>query len=429
MFPASSGTVDSLNTLEELRESDESDCVSSSASLSSSPRPSKLRSSSRLPLAHLPSFRGTDISDARCALATILTSSISKGILVKRLRNSATFPKLHESSSFECVTQHCPDNGVCAQHESILNSKLPTEPEWEDPVEKKGMITFKVVPSKKPQSQDPEVSPDTSDECQTTVAENESEATNNPTSTEEDSCAPPRPESEGGYHEVQTPDSPDSASPLLISACQQCPALPPPEVADTDKRQETKEEDQGKVITETAPAAPGDPPSGVQIGSDQSEVPSSPSKDLDHSGSDDKEVYKEAVQAAEEEEKEKEEEEDNRFPPPPPPVFFMEEQEEDNVAAATSTGLSPQPTSPACSRRTGAFSGDHPVQSSVAMSAAAPEQHKASATPSRFAQAVALAVQRSRLQSQGKALDQQAPSDPHETRPSTHRSTYQHGES
>ncbi|XP_028998616.1 cordon-bleu protein-like 1 [Betta splendens] len=431
------GTVASLNALEELRESDESDSHSPSACFSSSTCPSKVRSSScsaRSSLAHLadpylPSFRGADISDARCALATILTSSISKGMLVKRLRNSATLPKLHNSSSLVSVTQQWPDNGVCAGHESILNSKLPTEPEWDDPVERKVMTTFKVVPCKKQQSQDPELDLDASDQCQSPMEDKQSEGENNPTAAEEDLCSALGSESETSSPEVQTPDSPDSTLPALISASEERLALPPPE--DADERQKTKEEDESEVTAEMTPAAPGDPPGAVRIDSDQSEVPPSPSEESDHSGSDadDKEDEERLVS--------EEEQGGDRFPPPPPPVFFNEavdvmEQEEDRAATASSRSptadtpalSSPHPSSPACSRQSEGPS----VDQDPARSAAAPElPDKTSAAPSRFAEAVALAVQRSRLQSQGKALDQPAPGEPHGTVPSAHRSTYQHG--
>ncbi|KAM9334132.1 cordon-bleu protein-like 1 [Symphorus nematophorus] len=97
------GSVDSLNTVEELRESDDSDSVNLSRSSSSSPYPSQpwsSSSSSRPSLAHLheiadpylPSFRGKDLSDARSALAKVLTSSVSKGTLNLKLFYHPTSP-------------------------------------------------------------------------------------------------------------------------------------------------------------------------------------------------------------------------------------------------------------------------------------------------------------------------------------------------
>uniref|UniRef100_A0A3B4U255 Cordon-bleu WH2 repeat protein-like 1a n=1 Tax=Seriola dumerili TaxID=41447 RepID=A0A3B4U255_SERDU len=166
------GTVDSLNTVEELRESDESASVNQSVSSSSSPHPSQTRSSSSSSRPsldpYLPSFRAKDFSDARTSLAKVLTSSVSKGTLVRRLRNSATFPKLH-SVSFTSRTHRGPEAaGFCAELESVIKSKLPTEPEWEDPLQRKGTTTFKVVPSKRQTSHDPEVTEDVPDQDQVT---------------------------------------------------------------------------------------------------------------------------------------------------------------------------------------------------------------------------------------------------------------------
>lgn len=437
--PASPGTVDSLNTLEELRESDESDSVNLSLSSSSSPCPSKpwsSSSSSRPSLAHLheaadpylPSLRGKDISDARCALANILTSSVSKGLLVKRLRNSATFPKFHNSSS---VTRQCPDTGVvCAELESVLNSKLPTEPEWEDPIQKKGLTTFKVVPSQKHQSYDPEVNLDAPDQCQKTEDNNEHQAppdANNQTEIEAEVCSPPRsepetpfPDQELSSEEVHASDSPDSPPPQHVSDDQEGPGSPLCDIEDTDER--LKEEDEGEVSSEVTAAALSEHseevPSGDQINSeDQSEVPQSPRKDMDQ------DVEEEVVLKEEEEEGE-----EDLFPPPPPPVFFNEDldimEPRDDTTSSVS---SPQSSSAACNGQTEASTEDHRDESTPAAAAPKPPD-KTNAAPSRFAQAVALAVQRSRLQRQGQALGPQPPSDAQSTlEASTHRSTYQCG--
>ncbi|XP_039649315.1 cordon-bleu protein-like 1 [Perca fluviatilis] len=226
------GTVDSLNTVEELSEIDESHSESHSVNLSlpsssslhlSHPRSSS--SSSRPSFAHLhkvadpylPSFRGKDLSDARCALAKVLTSSISKGTLTKRLRNSATFPKSYSGSSFMSMTQRCSDNGAfCAEPESVLTSNLPTQHEWEDPAQKKGMTTFKVVPLNKQQSHNAALTPD-----QITVEYNpESEASpevgRNLTETEEDPCSPDTSETEAPSQSSEpfSEDKIDTETPL-----------------------------------------------------------------------------------------------------------------------------------------------------------------------------------------------------------------------
>ncbi|XP_078100127.1 uncharacterized protein LOC144512974 [Sander vitreus] len=201
------GTVDSLNTVEELSETDESHSNLSLPS-SSSPHPSHSRSfssSSRPSFAHLhkvadsylPSFRGKDLSDARCALAKVLTSSISKGTLTKRLRNSATFPKSYSGSSFMSMTQRYSDNGgFCAEPESVLTSNLPTAHEWEDPAERKGMTTFKVVPLNKPQSHNAALTPDQITVEDDPEREASPEVGRNLTETEEDPCSPDTSETE-----------------------------------------------------------------------------------------------------------------------------------------------------------------------------------------------------------------------------------------
>lgn len=440
VFSASPGTVDYLNTLEELRESDESDSVNLSLSSSSSPcssKPQSSSSSSRPSLAHLHeaadpyllSLGGKDVSDARCALANILMSSVSKGMLVKHLRNSATFPKFHSSSSFMSVTRQCPDNGVfCAELESVLNSKLPAESEWEDPVEKKGMTTFKVVPLKKHYSQDPKVDLNAPDQFQETDEDNENETSpeNNQTATEEEEevCSPTTSETETPLpnQEAQASDSPDSPPPPQVFDNQECPASPLCEVGNTDER--LKEEDEGEVTSEVTPAAQSDHseeelPSGAQINSeDQSDVLHSPRKDMDSYGSytDDKEVEEKVVLL-------EEEEDEDMFPPPPPPVFFNEDIKvmEEPRGVTTSSLSPPQPATPACNGQTDAFSEDHCDKS------APKPPDKMSAASSRFAQAVALAVQRSCLQRRGKALEPQSPSGPQSTLSSTHKSTYQYG--
>ncbi|TDG96127.1 hypothetical protein EPR50_G00236480 [Perca flavescens] len=365
------GTVDSLNAVEELSETDESHSVNLSLPSSSSlhlSHPRSSSSSSRPSFAHLhkvadpylPSFRGKDLSDARCALAKVLTSSISKGTLTKHLRNSATFPKSYSGSSFMSMTQRCSDNGAfCAEHESVLTSNLPTEHEWEDPAQKKGMTTFKVVPLNKQQSHNAALTPD-----QRTVEDNpESEAS-----------------PEFGRNLTETEEDP---------YCRDSPVSPLSDVGDTVQKQTEKEEPE--VPCEASLAAPSDCSDGELSrdhptnSADQTECQSpsgqSVSTDVDRCASytDEKEVEEEAVQ--------EEEEEEDFFPPPPPPVFFedmeaIEEKREDATA---------------------------------------------SSLPSRFAQAVAMAVQRSRLQSHDKGLGPPAPSGPHSTLPSSPRSTYQYG--
>ncbi|XP_051284022.1 cordon-bleu protein-like 1 [Dicentrarchus labrax] len=544
-------TVDSLITVEK-RESEESDSVKSLSS-SSSTYPShswSSKSSSRPSFAHLhevadpylPSFRGKDLTDARCALAKVMTSSISKGTLVRRLRNSATFPKLYNGSSFMSMTQRFSENGdFYAEPEPVLTSNLPTEPEWEDPAQRRGMTTFKVVPSKKQKSHDSELTVDVPD--QITIEENpESEASSevgkNQTEPEEDPCSPARSETETplqspepsqeteepaslpppldednqdcpvsplcevrdtvakqeeedepevpylqspepssqetqaseepaflpppldedyqecpgsplcqvgdigekqeeevepevaylkspepSSQEIQASEEPASLPPPLDVDDQDCPGSPLSEVGGTVEKQQ-EEEDEPEVTSEVVQATPSDCSDGelasdgqIIISEDQSELLQSPSRqfvstDIDHCGSNTDER--------------KVKEEEDSFPPPPPPVFFNEEIEvmEEGREDTTASSLpSSQPLSLSSNGQTNAFS-----ELTSATPAAAPKPlDKISSAPSRFAQAVALAVQRSRPQSRGKSLGPQAPSGPQSTLPSPPRTIYQFG--
>ncbi|XP_076580224.1 uncharacterized protein LOC143316250 [Chaetodon auriga] len=423
------GTVDSLNPVEELRESDDSDSVDLSLSSSSSPHPSQPRpssSSSRPSFAHLheiadpylPSFRGKDFSDARSALAKVLTSSVSKGTLVKRLRNSATFPKSHNGSSFMSMPPACSDNGAfCAEVEPAL--------EWEDPVQRRGMTTFKVVPSKKQKSHDRELTSDVPDQIITEdnpESEGCPELGKNQTEAEEDPASPDRSETqtpllspEPSSPQIQAPDRPASPRPLVLDH-QDGPGSPVSQGGDTVERQE--EEDEPEVTSELIPlsdCSDGELPSDGQMKSeDQSESLQSPSRRSVSTDMDPCETYTD--------EREAEEEEEDSFPPPPSPVFFNEDLEiaeagrEDPAASSPPSSQPPAPTS------------DEPTSATPDQSAAAPDPlERTSAGPSRFAQAVALAVQRSRLQRSEKALGPQAPGGPHSTLPSPSRSIYQFG--
>uniref|UniRef100_A0A3Q3SUV8 Cordon-bleu WH2 repeat protein-like 1a n=1 Tax=Mastacembelus armatus TaxID=205130 RepID=A0A3Q3SUV8_9TELE len=431
------GAADSLNTLEELRESDESDSFTLSLSSSSSPCPSQPSSSSSFARVHevadphSPLLRGKDISDARSALAKVLTSSISKGTLVKHLRNSATFPKLYNGSTCISTAQRHPDDGgFCDELDSVLKSNLPTEPEWEDPVQRKGTTTFKVIPSKKQKSPNPELNLDNTDEGHITAGDNPEnedfpETKNN--EIEEKSCAPNSSETETPLpfqelsSQIQTSeDSPQFPHDLDTEAC---PGSPHSEAEDTGQRH--KEEDKCEITSEMTSAALSghsdeNLSSDTQINSgDQSPSAHSVSADVNHQGS-----YTE--REAEEEEEVHEEEED-RFPPPPPPVFFNEALEvtQESEGVIISSLSSSQPT---YNGQTNACTVDHQDGFTSAMSDQSEAGSKPldmSVAPSRFAQAVALAVLRSRLQSHDKVSGTQMPSDP--LSPSPPRSTYQYG--
>lgn len=404
VFPASPGTVDSLNTLEELRETDESDSVSLSQ-----PRPSS--SSSHPPFARLcdaaDSSRAEEPADARCALAKVLTSSVSKGTLVKRLKNSATFPKILNGSS--SVTQRRPENGsFCAELTSVLNSDLPTESDWEDPVQRKGMTTFKVVPTKNLMPHDPELSLKVPDQSQETTEDNpETEDETNQAEPDKSEAGSPLPDQVHSAQDRKGSDASGSAPPPHDLDSQGSSASPLLEFRETDEGQ--KEEHEGEVTCEVTPAAP----------SDHSE------EELTQDGSEDQSAFLQSPRGPpgstdEEVVQEEEVEEEDRFPPPPPPVFFSENLTEGGEEdGAASLPLS-QPTGPACNGQAGASCETHHQHESTS-------ERPRPAAPSRFAQAVAMAVQRSRLQSQGKGVGQQDAGGPQSALPSGPRSTYQYG--
>ncbi|XP_060923326.1 cell surface glycoprotein 1-like [Limanda limanda] len=251
------GPVDPPNTLEELRESDESDSLDLSRSSSPSPTSSRTlpsSSSSRPSFERcLPSFRGKDFSEARSALAKVLSSSVSKGTLVKHWRKSASLPKIHRSSSF--LTPRFTDNGHFRfELESVLKSRFPTEPQWEDPLQRKGMTTFKVIPLNKHKSHEPETPPDVPDQHQVMV-ENDPEGQ-----------APPEAENYQCEHEDDSysPQGSDTGTPL--------------------KRQEFSFQE-ASVSLECPPPAqePSEAPDSPPPAQEASEAPDSPPPDKEPS--------------------------------------------------------------------------------------------------------------------------------------------------
>lgn len=451
VFSVSPGKAEPLNVVEEL--SDESDYANLSLHSSPSPLPSHLRSSSSRPsLAHLheladpylPSFRGKDLSDARARLAKVLTSSVSRGALVKRLKNSSTFPKFSNGSSLVSMTQRCSDNGVFWS-EHVVTSSLPTDPKWEDPVERRGTTTFKVVPSKKQNPKISEISLAVTG--QTQEGENPEckvspELNTNLTEAGEDPCSPAVSDTETSLlsheppsQEIQDCDRPPSLSPPLNSDNQVCAGSPLPSEAGEEKQLEEDEAEVTATAVESGcrdgETSTDDPiTSEVPSGFIQSPSRRSVSTGTGRCGSDvgDEDIEEEVRQG-------EEETEDDSFPPPPSPVFFNEDAEafeETTEAVEASSLTSSQPQSPASSGPSTAHSEDHQTDSSSARpqqpAAAGKPLEKMSAAPSRFAEAVALAVQRSRLQRQGKGLGPQAPGGPRSALSSPSLSSYQYGE-
>ncbi|MEQ2314402.1 hypothetical protein AMECASPLE_011861 [Ameca splendens] len=396
---------ESLKTLEELRRTDDSQPHSSLSS--SSPSLTHLQ---KVPDSYRPSFRGKDFSDARSALARVLTSSISKGTLIRRLRNSAGFPDFHVSYCMS-TTSKCPDDGdFCAEFESVFRSNLLTENEWEDPVERSGLTTFKVVPPKKPVSSDPEVSAQDQKSADFQQCEVPPEAEKDPHSSRLENrtrinC------SETYINQVN--DSLASGPPSHDTPC----SSDLPFLDDRVTSEKRKEEEELEVASDGVPAALLD---GCDWEMTNDVVPS-PTADMVPCSSCTDEKAEEDVS------REEEEEEDAIFPPPPPPVVFSEDMETVENDGSWASSPSFQRAGPSLNGHTSAFVEARSDNSPPAASDQSLE--KKTVVTSRFAQAVTMAVQRSRLQrlGLGKSLGPQASGGPSGTVPSPPRSSYQYG--
>lgn len=379
---------------------------------------------------YLPMLRGKDFSSARCNLAKVLMSSVSRETLVRRLKNSATFPKFQNGSSFTPMTPRCPNSEVfCTDVESAFKSNLPTESEWEYPAEKRGMTTFKVIPLKKTQ----DLTGDLPDQCcisseDTPESKTSHEVGNNQADTDEKRDSPdtsgsedPAPSPDTSSQQIQLPDN--LASPPLLHDLtdQNLPSPPLSEASDTSEKE--REEVGYEISSEVI--------SGCSYGEVNTEdhIHSEPQKEFVDNSSTDTDQCSACAKETKVEEvvQEEEEKEEGSFPPPPPPVFFnediaiMENEREDTTSPSL---LSSQISSP-----TVALNGQINVFREALQdepTSPRPEQNsldKKSAAPSRFAQAVAIAVQRSQC-SKGPQLSSGA----HGLLPSLPRSTYQYGE-
>ncbi|KAK7893439.1 hypothetical protein WMY93_022591 [Mugilogobius chulae] len=147
-------TEDSLKCPDELRPPEEPESAnhslpsaSPSSTLPPPPPPPPAAPLQKNPDSNRPIIRGKDLSDARAALAKVLTSSLSSGMLVKRLKNSNPNPKEHNGAS--CGLE----NRI--EQKSVLDTNLPTENEFEDLADRKGLTTFKVVPSRRESNAEP----------------------------------------------------------------------------------------------------------------------------------------------------------------------------------------------------------------------------------------------------------------------------------
>lgn len=395
-------TPDPLSTLEEHQDSDESVSIHLAPSPPrASPEPRHLRFSSSSTLSslhdmvdpYLPSFGGKDLSDARSALAKVLTSSVSRGALVRRLKNSAAGPKPGNGSTLTPGPHgRLDDGGVWTRPESVPSSSLPTQPEWEEPVHRVAMTTFKVFPSK-PAGSDP--APVVLD--QTEVGEGSPDPeTDSQTKTEDplgrsslEACSLEDPASDGL---PSHPPSPDSESHV-------CPDSPPTE------EEEEEEEDEPEVIPAESPECDdGEALTEEQI--DPQSPKQSGSTDVDLGGPNPGETDVEG-DVLQDEAADEEVVVEDAFPPPPSPVFFTED-----VIILNETEEVPQEPSRPTSTGPGRALGTD-LHTAPQPPKPPPEPlEKTGAAPSRFAEAVAVAVQKSRLQRQGKVLGPQAPSGP-----------------
>ncbi|XP_076004880.1 uncharacterized protein LOC142999289 [Genypterus blacodes] len=394
------------------RRTHSSSSSSSSSPSTSSPQPSEPHSPSSSSVSlvarlreatapRLPDDEDEASSDARLALARILTSSLSQGTSVKRLKCSAAFPK----SNPDLPAQKCQDDGgLCAQFDSVLECHPSAEEEREEPVQREGLTTFTVVPSKKRNSHQEEVEmalagrqlisvandPTDGAEAMTGKAEAEnSEARNPEMDLQEVRHSPDESQTDIPLH--GSPGIPDSYGPTSPS---------PPPAPDSPDRQhshlsgvdvglETPEEEEEAEVEDKLLLS--DCSDEEPAGDEESNT-----EELDQTGSSTNE-------------KTVEEEEEDSFPPPPPPISFNEDMgsEVDRDSPTTSSSSSSSSQSPTSTGQSD-LASPAPQCSTFTK-----PREKPNALASRFAQAVALAVQRSRVQ---KQAGPQAP-----------RSTYQYG--
>ncbi|XP_053740832.1 cordon-bleu protein-like 1 isoform X1 [Synchiropus splendidus] len=343
--------------MEDLKESDESDSLNLSCSSSSSPPPSISSSSSaRQSLTHLPPFQSKDLTEAHHALAKVLTSEVSKGALVQRLRNSS----VKCSSSPDTLKVRSSDDVVVrGEHEPILKSKQHSEAEWEEPAWRKSVNTFKVFPK----TSHPKI---TEEACPEPC----------PSPPQQDLGHVPQGSPQVEVEDTEPSDSSDqsrrsSPIPVLDQFCsddlkdQACPDVPSVEdVLDAgDEAQEVMSPGAGEEKTRIA---------------EEDKVPFDVVR----------EERDEPVLLVGEE---------DFFPPPPPPVFYSDDVLTD--AAAT-----PHISSVASTQTTNRLEKQETNSDGIP-----PEPlEKPFSAPTRFAQAVALAVQRSQQNSRAKVKHAEA---------------------
>lgn len=277
--------------------------------------------------------------------------------------------------------------------ESVLDLNLPTEAE---DVQRRGMTTFTVVPTKKLNSV-----PEKLLANEERVSEEEEEKGN-----------PPPPEgAESMNSEVleafcqSTPGDDTSASPpsLNDSDDQNTPEKPS---SDADEKKTEENED------EETPAAPSDLKDGENLNEGLTNADNQ--KEILQSLSTNHGIPCEEAKAAQ---NAVQEEEDIAFPPPPPPVFFKDDSE-----VPFSSALCPSEADSSVLNEHTEESGQDPTCVSAASES---PLEKRPAALSRFAEAVAMAVHRSGRQSLSKTPE--VSGDPRGALQPPAMSTYQYG--
>ncbi|XP_030210751.1 cordon-bleu protein-like 1 isoform X2 [Gadus morhua] len=339
-----------------------------------------------------PQRAGKVFSQGHSVLSQIINSSLSNGKLPNRRHGDASFSKPHGDEG---------DEDLSLTHEPLLGPRcliggqggIPPHPElWGDALQRKGMTTFKVVPAKKHRLYEVDqglVVPD--DRISTTrwdPEDGESRADGDPPGSPEPRTSSPAaggPVADGG---AQTSLSADS------DGVQGEVDVPQAEVASPAPQDSGSQEGGAEVDR------PGPEPEtrAAQVEEDQV-VRDTEAKVSVHEAVvvKDKGVQKEEIQG-EGDYDEVPDEDDEHFPPPPPPVAYDDQDgvpDERSTLLRSSSALPPPPP-PSSSTQTPGGPGTPTKDASSPLK-------RVSTAPSRFAQAVALAVQRTRsAQVQGR---------------------------
>ncbi|XP_055019129.1 cordon-bleu protein-like 1 isoform X2 [Boleophthalmus pectinirostris] len=364
---------DSLKSLEELKESEEPESVShpslSASSSSPLPPPPSPSSPSSAPPFHKPPdsdrpfIHGKDLSDARTALAKVLTSSLSTGVLVKRLKNSTAIPNIHNGTS--CTLEN--DTEI----KSALNvTDLPTENEFEDPADRKGLTTFKVVPSRR--ESDAEPTQDVPAKEEETEAELEK--------AEEQQVIP---ETDQSLKAEDDPDQSERSSPIACPDEGESTSCSPPLDSSSSNLEEV--EDIVETTKQNGETVVND--DKVEEKSDQCHETDEGELYFGEEEVEDSHTESNACESKTcDDNDDKQNIHEDNFPPPPPPIYFKEDLNEAKASAS------------------GTVTNEHGRSDSETPIITAGDSEKVVPAPSMFAQAVAAAVQRSRLHSTGKTI-------------------------